>query len=114
MPDTGDFDRQNEPQGANLAWGDAFAALQLEARAMHRAHQQAILAAQELAGRPVEPTTRMRAHVEPGAHRAGIVAMQDQRLRVAVHHRLDFVQAAGRQRVQPGQRGRGGVVVVSI
>ena len=31
MPDTGDFDRQNEPQGATLAWGDAFAALPQEA-----------------------------------------------------------------------------------
>lgn len=31
MPDTGDFDRHNEPQGATLAWGDAFAALPQDA-----------------------------------------------------------------------------------
>lgn len=31
MPDTGDFDRHNEPQGATLSWGDAFAALPQEA-----------------------------------------------------------------------------------
>ena len=31
MPDTGDFDRQNAPQGATLAWGAAFAALPQEA-----------------------------------------------------------------------------------
>jgi hypothetical protein len=30
MPDTGDFDRQNEPQGATRGWGDAFAALPQE------------------------------------------------------------------------------------
>jgi hypothetical protein len=31
MPDTGDFDRHNEPQGATLAWGDAFVALPQDA-----------------------------------------------------------------------------------
>lgn len=31
MPDAGDFDRQNEPQAATFAWGDAFAALPQEA-----------------------------------------------------------------------------------
>jgi hypothetical protein len=31
MPDTGDFDRQHEPQGANRDWSDAFAALPQDA-----------------------------------------------------------------------------------
>lgn len=31
MPDTGDFDRHNEPQGVPLAWDDAFAALPQDA-----------------------------------------------------------------------------------
>ena len=91
--------------------GHAFAASQFEAGAVHRAYQQAILAAQELARRLVEPAPRMRAHVEPGAHVAGGIAMHDQRFRIAIQHRLDFVQAAWRHRLQP-QQGREIAVVV--
>lgn len=89
--------------------GHAFAALQLETGAVHGAHQQAVLAAQEPARRPIEPAPRVRAHVQPCAHPAFGIAMHDQRFRIAIQHRFDFVQAIDGQRIQP-QQWRGGSV----
>ena len=94
--------------------GHAFAALQFEARAMYRAHQQAVLAAQELARGPVEPAPRVRADIEPSAYAAGGIAMDDQRFGIAIHHGLDLVQAVHGHGVQRQQwRGwkLGGVTV---
>ena len=45
----------------------------------------------------------MRAHVQPRAYRARGIAMHDQRFGIAIEHRLDFVQAVVRERVQPQQ-----------
>ena len=83
--------------------GHAFAALQFEAGAMRGAHQRPVLAAQELPRCPVEPASRMRAHVQPRAYRARGIAMHDQGFGIAIEHRLDFMQAVGRERVQPQQ-----------
>jgi hypothetical protein len=52
-----------------------------------------LLVAQELARRPVQATARVRTHVEPRAH-GGAVAMEDQRLVVAVQPRLGLEEAA--------------------
>ena len=88
---------------ATAGAGHAFAALQLETRAVHRAYQQTVLAAQELPGRPIESTPRMRADVEPCAHDTGGIAMHDQRFRIAVHHGFDLMQAVDGDRVEPQQ-----------
>ena len=45
----------------------------------------------------------MRAHVQPRAYRARGIAMHDQGFGIAIEHRLDFMQAVGRERVQPQQ-----------
>lgn len=70
---------------------------------MHGADQQPVLAAQELPRCPVEPASRMRAHVQPDAHRACGITMHDQRFGIAIKHRLDFMQAVVRKCVQPQQ-----------
>ena len=71
----------------------ALAASKLEARTMHGAYQQAVLAAQELARRPIQATTGMRANVQPCMHLSRGIAMHDQRFRIAIQHRLDLMQA---------------------
>ncbi len=83
--------------------GHAFSALQFEAGTVHGTHQQAFPAAQELPRCPVEPASRMRAHVQPRAYCARGIAMHDQGFGIAIEHRLDFMQAVGRERVQPQQ-----------
>lgn len=73
--------------------GDALATGQFETCAMHRAHQQALLAAQELPRRPIQATSRMRADIQPGTHAAIGSVVQDERFGIAVYHCLDFVKA---------------------
>ena len=83
----------------------AFASCQLETGAMHRAYKQSLLAAQEFTGCPIQSAPGMRADIEPGAHGTSRIAMHDQRLRIAIHHRLDFVKAIRGQTIQL-QQGR--------
>ena len=83
--------------------GDAFAAAQLEARAMRRAHQQAVLALEKLARGPIQSASGVRADVEPGAHGVA-VAIQQQRLGVAVDARFGLGEAAVGQALQLDQR----------
>ena len=81
--------------------GHAFAAAQFEAGAMRSADQQAVLALEELARRPVEAAAGMRADVEPRPHVIAIT-IQDQRIR---HRR----RGSPRPRRKPpsGKRSRG-------
>ncbi len=92
----------------------AQAVAEVEAGAMHRADQQAILAAQELAGRPVQPPARMRTYVQPGAYARIRTSMNEQRLRIAIDHRLGLVQGIEWQGVEPNQRLRGEMRVMQI
>ena len=94
--------------------GGAFAIGQLETRAMCRANQLAILRAQEFSRCPIEPTPRMRTHVQPRAHATRSIAIQQQRFRIAVQHGFDFMQAVRRQRLQPCQRVGGIVACLAI
>ena len=55
--------------------------------------QQAVLALEELPRRPVETTPGVRADVEPGPH-AVALAMQDQRLGIAIEHHLGLDETA--------------------
>lgn len=68
----------------------------LETGPMHRTHQQAVLAAQELAGCPIQAAASMRTHVQPSTHGASGIAMHNQRFRIAIKYRLDLVQAIKR------------------
>ena len=81
---------------------------------MHRAHEVAVLRAQELAGSPFEAATRMRADVEPGAH-LGATPMHDQSFVLAVDARIQRDDAAIGQGFEPGEHalafGRVGVTV---
>ena len=108
------LDRDRTQRFAAARPGHAGAMLQFEAGAVDRAHQQAILAAQEPARRPVQPARGMRAHVLPCANAAVRIAMQDQRLRLAVHHRLDLMQAAALDRRQRQQRAGHGIHAIAI
>ena len=83
----------------------ALTTAQLETCAMHRAYQQAILAAQELARRPIKATTCVRADIEPGVNATAGIAMHDQRFRIAINDSRDLVQAVRGQAIhlQPGQ-----------
>jgi hypothetical protein len=72
---------------------DAVAFAQFETRAMYRAHQQAVLALEELSWCPVQAATCVRADIEPCAH-AVTIAIQDQRFGITIEHRFDFGKAA--------------------
>ncbi len=76
--------------------GHALATGKLEAGPMHRTYQQAVLAAQELAGRPIQAAASMRAYVQPRAHSACGIPMHDQRFCIAIKHGLDLMQAIQR------------------
>ena len=94
--------------------GHAFAAPQFETRAVHGADQQAFAAAQELAGRPIQPTSGVRADIQPSPYLARRVTMNDQRFGIALHHRLDLVQAVGGQGVEVQQHGCGIIGPVTV
>ncbi len=97
------------------AWpGHALATAQLETCAMHRADQQAFLAAQELARRPIQPTSCVRADIQPSTHSAFGIEMNDQRFRVAVNHGRDFMQAIRSQPIETQQRLIRGVETIII
>ena len=102
-------------QAFAAAWtSHAFAAGQGETGPVYRAHQKAVLAAQELAGCPIQATPRMRAYVQPRADIACPVAMHDQRFRIAFQHRLDLMQAVDIHRLQLQQGCARGVDAITV
>ena len=94
--------------------GGALAIGQVETRAMRRAHQLPVLAAQELARRPVEPAPRMRADVQERTDTTGGISIEQKRFGIALQHRFDLVKAVRRQRVQSRQDVRGIVACIAI
>ena len=63
----------------------------LEARAMHRAHQAALVD-QELPRRPIEPAPGVRADIQEG-DRVRALAHEDQRFLDAIHECFDFARS---------------------
>ena len=78
----------------------AFATCQLKTRAVHRAHQQALFAAQEFTRRPIQAAPSVRADIEPSMHATAGIAMHDQRFCIAIDDGRDFVQAVRRHALQ--------------
>lgn len=70
---------------------------------MRGANQVAFLAFQELTRRPVQSPPSVRANVKPGAD-ALALAEQQQRLGIAIDHRLDFGEPAVLQLIECGQQ----------
>lgn len=62
-----------------------------------------ILAFQELTRRPIQPAPRVRADIEPSPNSIALPEKQ-QRLRIALDHRLDFGESAILQAVKCDQR----------
>ncbi|OHE90180.1 MAG: hypothetical protein A2213_11540 [Lysobacterales bacterium RIFOXYA1_FULL_68_6] len=60
---------------------------------MRGAYQVSVLALQELARRPVQPASRMRADIQPRACFVSL-AMKDQRFRIPFDHGLYFGKPA--------------------
>ena len=86
------LDDSNPPQRVPATRAtDANTGHPLEARAMHRA-DQAALVDQELPRRPIEPAPGVRADIQEGGRMCAL-AHEDQRFLDAIHQRLDFASA---------------------
>jgi hypothetical protein len=70
---------------------------------VHRAHEQAVLGDEKLAGSPIQAPSGVRADVEPDA-RTAAVTMHDQRFGHAIEHGFDFDGGAVVDCVKVGQQ----------